>query len=615
MKRLIFIFLTVCMIIGVSVTAHAIETTGNEALTEDEPSTVKKVTSLDELQMAVESAEDGDTIALGQTIYINGEAVSTDKAITIVRADSFTSGDMFEVYNGVVDGFRFKESVSNGIITVFPVQDSKIIIKNCTIDGSGVGEGISVIGTNNLHQVIINNCEFSNCYNHAVNAQANTDVSVEECYIHDTYYDMSASGAVQSSGNLILTRCTITANTSWANAGLMCSGGTLKMDDCQIKDNIILSPDSGIAVDIFCLDTIWSLSNSKNTLDAGYYDITTGEKLAIPVVESSEFAKLIFLTDEEAKDYFAPPTSSDESDTLPGDGDDHPDPAPDDDSNTPDNDENDNDSLRDEEPSIPEAGEDEDEQIPGVVPPTEDGESGQQPEEPIPPTTDTDNDGDKSDNDQSDTERPEKPAEDDSNNGNDYTPSRPHKPVQHPSEPDTDIQKPDEETPAPELACGDAIIDTSRSVVLAGYGDGQLHEEDPLTRAQLATIIYRLLTDESISHYGKGQAIFDDVSAGAWYYQAVTTIGHAGIVSGVGGDQYDPDGLVTWAQAITVLSRFVEQQECELKHIIYTGWARPFIETAVSLGWIEDNHEFVPDALIKRGELVSLFNSVLGLYR
>lgn len=602
MKRLIFIFLTVCMIIGVSVTAHAIETTGNEALTEDEPSTVKMVTSLDELQTAVESAEDGDTIALGQTIYINGEAVSTDKAITIVRADSFTSGDMFEVYNGIVDGFRFKESISNGIITVFPVQDSKIVIKNCTIDGSGVGEGISVIGTNNLHQVIINNCEFSNCYNHAVNAQANTDVSVEECYIHDTYYDMSASGAVQSSGNLKLTRCTIIANTSWANAGLMCSGGTLKMDDCQIKDNIILSPDSGIAVDIFCLDTIWSLSNSKNTLDAGYYDITTGEKLAIPVVESSEFAKLIFLTDEDAEDYFAPPTSPDEGTTQPGDGDDYPDPAPDDDSTVPDGDGDGEGTIPDKEPDNPETGED------------EDGESSQQPEDTIPPS-DTDNDGETSDSGQGGTEQPEKPVEDDSDIVDDYIPTRPHKPIQHPSTPETDTDSSEEETPAPALVCGDAIIDNSRSVVLAGYGDGQLHEEDPLTRAQLGTIIYRLLTNESISRYRERQAIFNDVSAGVWYYQAVTTIGYAGIVSGVGGDRYDPDGLVTWAQAITVLSRFVEQQEYELEHITYTGWARPFIETAVSLGWIEDNHEFAPDALIKRGELVLLFNSVLELYR
>lgn len=614
MKRLISILLTACMIAGVSIPAHAIGTMEDEILPETEQSTVEVVTTLDELQTAVESAADGDTIALGQTIYINGEIVSTDKAVTIVRADSFTSGDMLEIYNGVVDGFHFKESVSKGVITVFPIQDSKIVIKNCTIDGGGVGEGISVIGTSSLHQVTINNCEFSNCYKHAVNAQANTDVSVEECYIHDTYYDISASGAVQSSGSLKLTRCTITANTSWANAGLMCSGGTLMVDDCRIEDNIILSPDSGIAVDIFCLDTIWSLSDSRNIMDAGYYDITTGEKVAIPVVESSEFAKLIFLTDEEAKDYFAPPTSPDEGATLPGAGDDHPDPAPGDDSTIPDDDGDGESTIPDKEPDNPEAGEDEDGQIPDVVPPTEDGEDGQQPEEPNPPTTGTDNDGDTSDNDQSDTELPEKPVEDNSNNGDNYTPTRPHKPVQRPSEPDTDIQ-PEEETPAPELACGDAIIDTSRSVVLAGYGDGQLHEEDPLTRAQLGTIIYRLLTNESISRYRERQAIFNDVSAGVWYYQAVTTIGHAGIVSGVGGDRYDPDGLVTWAQAITVLSRFVEQKEYELEHITYTGWARPFIETAVSLGWIEDNHEFAPDALIKRGELVLLFNSVLELYR
>lgn len=615
MKRLISILLTVCMVAGVSIPAHAIGTMEDEELPENELSPVQVVTTLDELQTAVESAEDGDTIALGQTIYINGETVSTDKAITIVRADSFTSGDMLEIYNGVVDGFHFKESVSKGVITVFPIQDSKIVIKNCTINGGGVGEGISVIGTSSLHQVTINDCEFSNCYKHAVNAQANTDVSVEECYIHDTYYDISASGAVQSSGSLKLTRCTITANTSWANAGLMCSGGTLKMDDCQIKDNIILSPDNGIAVDIFCLDTIWSLSNSKNTLDAGYYDITTGEKLAIPVVESSEFAKLIFLTDEEAKDYFAPPTSPDEGATLPGDGDDHPDPAPDDDSNTPDGDGGGEGTIPDKEPDNPEAGEDEDGQIPDVMPPTEDGESGQQPEEPIPPTTGTDNDGDTSDNDQSATERPEKPAEDDSNNSNDYTPSRPHKPVQRPSEPDTDIQQPEEEPPVPALVCGDAIIDTSRSVVLAGYGDGLLHEEDPLTRAQLATIVYRLLTDESISSYREGQAIFNDVSAGAWYYQAVTTIGHAGIVSGVGGGRYDPDGLVTWVQAITVLSRFVDQQEYKLKHITYNGWALPYLETAVALGWISDGSDFAPDSIINRGELVSLYNRVLETYK
>ena len=45
------------------------------------------------------------------------------------------------------------------------------------------------------------------------------------------------------------------------------------------------------------------------------------------------------------------------------------------------------------------------------------------------------------------------------------------------------------------------MIDTTRTVVLLGYGDGLLHEDDPLTRAQLATIVFRLLDDASIARY------------------------------------------------------------------------------------------------------------------
>ena len=561
MRKLISIVLAVCLLAGVSIPARAVDMVSDEVPPKTDTATVKVVTTLDELQEAVATAEDGDAIALGKTIYINGEIISTDKEITLFRADGFTSGNMVVVYNGVVDGFRFQESTSAGIIHIWPIQDSEITIKNCILNGGGVGEGISITGTSNLHRVTICSCEFSNCYHHSVNAQANTKVSVEDCYIHDGYYG-GAGGAVQSSGNLTLTQCTITGNVSWANAGVMCSGGTLVADDCTIRENKILSPDNGIAVDVFCLDTVWNLSNSEDTADAGFYDLTTGEKLNLPIRESTDLAKLIYLADKEAEDYFTPHTSPDDEENPVPDGD----------------------------------GGDNERPPESVAPPTGDGE-------------------DTADNDQGGTERPEKPAEDDSNNGYDYTPSRPHKPVQHPSEPDTDIQQPDEETHAPELACGDAIIDTSRSVVLAGYGDGLLHEEDPLTRAQLATIVYRLLTDESISYYEKGQPLFVDVSAGAWYYQAVTTIGHAGIVSGVGGGRYDPDGLVTWAQAITVLSRFVEQQEYKLQHITYNGWANPFIETAVALGWISDSSDFAPDSIINRGELASLYNRVLETYR
>ena len=626
MKKLLSLLLVVTLVVGISIPARAIESTEPETPPQEETSPIAVVSSLDELIRAADNAKDGDKIALGKTIYINGETVSTDKEITLIRAEDFTSGNMVVIYNGILEGFRFRESSSAGVINIRPTQDSEIAVKNCIFDGGGVGEGISIIGTIDPHQVTISSCEFSDCYHHSVSAKANTNVEIEDCYIHDTYYDLGASGAVQSSGNLTLTRCTIIRNTSWANAGVMCSGSTLVIDDCQIKDNTIMSPDSGIAVDILCLDTVWSILSDGNTADAGYYEITTGEKIDLPVKERIDTAKLIYLTDEEAKDYFAPPEDVGEDTTLPGDDEgDNENPAPDDNTNIPDDgDGDDGDTPSDEvgdsddNGNNEDAGEDENEQQPETTPPSEDEDGVQPPEDEQPPEPNTppaDDDKDTSDSDQGGTERPEKPAEDDSNSGDDYTPSMPHKPTQRPSKPSEDNEKPEEDSPAPSLVCGKAVIDASRSVVLAGYGDGDLHEDDPLTRAQLATIIYRLLTNDSIIQYGAGQAVFDDVSTDAWYYQAVNTIGHAGIVSGVGGGRYDPDGLVTWVQAITVLSRFVEPQECELKHITYTGWARPFIETAVSLGWIEDNHEFVPDALIKRGELVSLFNSVLGLYR
>lgn len=72
---------------------------------------------------------------------------------------------------------------------------------------------------------------------------------------------------------------------------------------------------------------------------------------------------------------------------------------------------------------------------------------------------------------------------------------------------------------------------------------------------------------------------------------------------------------MTWAHIITVMSRFVEQQDYQLQNIQYDGWAIDAVETAVALGWIADHAAFNPDAPISRGELAYFVNFVLGLYR
>lgn len=147
------------------------------------------------------------------------------------------------------------------------------------------------------------------------------------------------------------------------------------------------------------------------------------------------------------------------------------------------------------------------------------------------------------------------------------------------------------------------------------YGDGLLHEDDSLSRAQMATIVYRLLDDESVAALSVPSHSFTDLDASAWYAPSVLALADAGVVGGTGNGYFAPDSPTTWAQLLTVLGRFVEQQECALHHIRYDGWARPAIETAVALGWIEDSVEIVPDDVITRGAAVDLINMVLKQYR
>ncbi len=189
-------------------------------------------------------------------------------------------------------------------------------------------------------------------------------------------------------------------------------------------------------------------------------------------------------------------------------------------------------------------------------------------------------------------------------------------PVSRPSRPSRPaVSKPKPTAPAPALVCGNAVLDTSRSVVLQGYGDGLLHLEDSLTRAQMATILYRLLEEKSIAAYETAEATFTDVPADMWCSRYVSTIAKVGIVAGVGNGSFYPNGKLTWAQILTVLSRFTEPKACALQHIQYDGWAVEAVQTAVALGWIEDSADFDPNAIISRGDFMELVNGVLALYR
>lgn len=592
MRKLYSLLLAISLIMATCIPARAMESTDPAPPLESEtilPSEAEDVSAevgtLEELQGAIDAAEDGDIIAISQTIYVYGETLSSDKDVTIVCAEGFSASNMVKIYSGSIVGLSFKGTAKSGLITTYIGADASVLIKDCTFDGMDTTAAVGIYGdTGSLAE--INSCEFKDCYINAVHALAQTNLIMEDCYVHDTY-GIDATGAVQSSGTLALINCDITRNTSFANAGVF-SSGVLSIADCRIKENTITSPDKTAAVDVFCTG-IWSITDMTHD-GAGYYNTGTGEKVELPTSQNDSIAKLIYLSDEEAADYFAPE-------------DDIGNPPPDPDDELPNN---------GEKPIQPP-------QEPEEPPEGEDSNDSQENEEIIPPETTEPPVEDNEENSTGD----ESNSSCQGGDGDAYEPVQP--PVEsdnkhdwvRPSKPTTPAPTPesDPEDDKPLLQCGDAVIDTSRSVALAGYSDGRLHEVDPLTRAQLATIIYRLLDDGSLELYGAGEAVFADVDLAAWYYNPVTTIGAAGIVSGIGGGNYNPSGLVTWAQVLTVMSRFVTAQEYKLRYIQYDGWARPSVETAVALGWIEDSTEIDPDAVITRGEAVDLINAILKQYQ
>ena len=608
MKRLLSVLLALCLLVGAMPLAYAVdggdvdvgeavETDGVESPapgdsstpeTDEAPSegqvladvqekTPVKVSSYEELQAAVSAAEDGDVIEISRQIIIAGSSIiETDKNITLQRSDDFTSSAYY--YNAMLDvcaggtlkGFEIVDTAKSKQ-TIDLSGASKVI--DCHFDSTNEHmEACIHIGSRNVTDdvPIIENCYFENNSYYSVVLDYGSKGICKSCtFIHNN------QAGIYNSGDIEIIDCTITENKG---GGIIAYTHTTTMTNCRVYGNTVFNPQSEIGNDIYINGTLTITDNMSE--EWGYYDEYTGDRIELPY-EYFGSIRLICLPIDEAAEYFADKFAPEPEETNPSPA--EPDTQP------------------------QEPGDNQEPQ-----PPTEPDGNQEPPTEP--------GDGDTNTSAEMPQEPPTSPSEGDNDSGNDYTPpahwwpSTPATPSTRPA-PDEDI--PDNDTPlvdAPLLMCGSAVIDTSRSVVLAGYGDGLLHEDDPLTRAQAAQIIYRLLTAESTGQLRTLQNAFTDCPSAAWYNEAVSTIANAGIVVGCGNGLYCPDDNLTWAQALTILTRFVEAQEFELQHITYDGWALQAVQTAAALGWIEDSADLNVNAIITRGDFVELFNGVLEMY-
>lgn len=564
MKKMLSLLLVFALLLStVTSTFAAYDIEGGKQSQESENQTTVTVSTLEELETAIAAAEDGDTIALSATIQFDGRNLISDKDITLVRAENF-SNNFFRFYYkaGQISGITIYDDMESiGAVSIENTNsaDCKVTFSDCNFIGENNPFSFSV-------NIFSGNVEFSNCSfesnkDSALNIGLDSTVVVDGCTFADNETIMQGA-AIKNAGCLELKNSVIENNQAGIGGGIY-NTGMLSITNCQFMDNTSVDDKSA---DIYSSGTLTITDDPQD--GAGYYEESIGEKVSLPLADYTSTAKLKWLTDEQAAEYFAPvePDEPEEQEPSPDDTEDGGEAT--DAPVTPPN-----------QPEQPEDGN-------GDSLPSEDEE---------PPTT------------------PESPQDKPDDNENDHEPTIIYRPVYVyvPVEPEPEEPEPVE----PSLICGDAVIDVSRSVVLDGYTDGLLHLEDGLTRAQFMTILYRLLDEETLERYETTDTVFTDVAPDAWYCRYVSTIANAGIVCGTGDGNFDPEAQLTWGHIVTILSRFVEPQECELQNIQYDGWAADAVETAVVLGWITDHAAFNPDAAINRGELAYFINYVLGLYR
>ena len=117
----------------------------------------------------------------------------------------------------------------------------------------------------------------------------------------------------------------------------------------------------------------------------------------------------------------------------------------------------------------------------------------------------------------------------------------------------------------------DAVLWASQNGLVGGYGNGLFGVNDPVTREQMVTIIWRYAGSPS---GGSGSAFADAQQISAYARDAVKWASANGIISGVGGNRFDPKGVVTRAQAATVLMNYdkdTSQEPVEMEIEIIAG--------------------------------------------
>ena len=163
-----------------------------------------------------------------------------------------------------------------------------------------------------------------------------------------------------------------------------------------------------------------------------------------------------------------------------------------------------------------------------------------------------------------------------------------------------------------------AIDRTEHYGYIIGVTADEVRPEQNITRAEAATILFRLLTDEAREANWSEDSGFADVKSGAWYNHAVAVLHNMGIVRGDGNGNFDPDAMITRAELAAMIERFYEETEGiilsnRFTDVDETKWYAREVLLTDYYGLMQgDGNQFRPEDMLTRAEAMAVFNRLLG---
>ena len=166
---------------------------------------------------------------------------------------------------------------------------------------------------------------------------------------------------------------------------------------------------------------------------------------------------------------------------------------------------------------------------------------------------------------------------------------------------------PEEPKPTPE----------ERQAYLIGTPGGLIRPNDNMTRAEAATIFFRLISDDARGQYWSRENPFRDVEINDWFHKAVSTTTNMGLFRGTTSDTFAPGDAITRGDLAAVIVRFMDALDEPVPaedqfSDIADHWARAYINRATANGWIRGDAglggAFRPADSITRAEVAAMIN-------